>query len=164
MRQGSEPPDAALAAWVAAPRNAPVSRPAPAPSPEAPSPEAPSPRDRRFPSEIERPGRAFRHQPGALDVAAHGAQVAVAGVAHDVFVPHAFFVRLGDEADTQRMGAQAVESVHRQPGRADAVSEDPAHGIGVQCGVTDAPGSADTAEQRAGFAPRDRLPGFEGPY
>jgi hypothetical protein len=45
-----------------------------------------------------------------LDVAAHGAQVAVAGVAHDIFVAHALVVGRGDEADAQRMGAQPVEA------------------------------------------------------
>ena len=58
------------------------------------------------PSEVEHPGRAFADQAGALHVAAHRAQVAVPGVAHDVLVAHAFAVGLGDEADAQRMRAE----------------------------------------------------------
>ena len=41
-----------------------------------------------LPSEIDQPGWAVADQAGALDVAPHGAQVAMAGVAHDVLVAH----------------------------------------------------------------------------
>ena len=63
------------------------------------------------PSEVEQPGRAFGQQAGALHVAAHGAQVAMPRVAHDVLVAHALAIRLGDEADAQRMRAQPVEAL-----------------------------------------------------
>jgi len=45
------------------------------------------------PSQVEHPGEAVVHEAGALDVAAHGAQIPMAGVAHDVRVAHALAVR-----------------------------------------------------------------------
>ena len=50
-------------------------------------------------------------RPARLDIAAHGAQVAMAGVAHDVLIAHALAIGFGDEADAQRMRAQPVEPV-----------------------------------------------------
>ena len=47
------------------------------------------PRGSAAPSEVDHAGRTFVHQAGPLHVAAHRAQVAVPGVAHDVLVPNA---------------------------------------------------------------------------
>src|ERR1700679_4167188 len=72
-------------------------------------------------SQAELAGGTFADQAGALDVAAHRAQVAVAGVAHDVFVAHAFVVGLGDEADAQRVCAEPAEPAHHDPSHGDAM-------------------------------------------
>jgi hypothetical protein len=107
-------------------------------------------------------GGAFADQAGALDVAAHGAQVAMAGVAHNVFVADAFVVGFGDKADAQRVRAQPVELVHRQPGHLLAMRQDSPNRIGMQRGVADPIPGAHFSKERAGLAPRHRLPGLEG--
>src|ERR1700722_414353 len=86
-------------------------------------------------SQVELAGGAVADQPGALDVAAHGAQVAMAGVAHDVLVTHALVVGFGDKADAQGMRAQPVEPVHRQPGHLHAMRQDSPDRLRMQGGV-----------------------------
>ena len=69
-------------------------------------------------SQIEHPGRALGHQAGAADIAAHGAQIAMPRVAHDVLVARALGIGLGDEADPQRVRAQPVEPLTDPSGSA----------------------------------------------
>src|ERR1700692_2394297 len=69
------------------------------------------PRDIGEKSQVELAGGAFGDQARALNVAAHGAQVAMPRVAHDVLVAHPLVIGLGDEADAQRMRAQPLEPV-----------------------------------------------------
>lgn len=56
----------------------------------------------------------------------------MAGMAHDVFVPHAFVVGLGDEADAQGMRAKPVEPIHGQPGHLHVMRQELANRVGVQ--------------------------------
>jgi hypothetical protein len=67
-------------------------------------------------SEVERSGRAFGDEAGPLHIAAHGAEIAMAGMAHDVLVAHAFAIGLGDEAAAQGMRAQRFEAGDRHAG------------------------------------------------
>src|ERR1700733_15851283 len=103
-----------------------------------PAPVRPPRDSAKPPSEVERPGGAFTQQAGAADVAAHGAQVAVPCVAHDVLVANAFVVGLGDEADAQRMRAQTIKPVDAEPGHIDALCQDSPNRIGMQRAGTDA--------------------------
>src|SRR4051794_34388347 len=89
--------------WVWCPRLAAAARiPAAGPQAAVPRPRGIGTNS----SQVELAGGAFADQAGALDVAAHGAQVTMAGVSHDVFVAHAFVVGFGDETDAQGMRAQ----------------------------------------------------------
>ena len=88
----------------------------------------------------------------------------MAGVAHDVLVADALVIGCGDEADAQRVGAEAIEPLHGDPGHLDATGKNPAHGVGMQRRVADAVAGADAAERRAGAAFGDRLPGVERPH
>jgi len=124
----------------------------------------PAPRGCENPSQVEHPGRAFGDQAGALDVAAHRAKVAMAGVAHDVLVADTLGIGFGDEADAQRVGAHPVEALERQPGHGDAVRQDSPNGVGVQRLRADAVAGADAAEQRPGLLPRDRLSVVDGAH
>lgn len=56
-----------------------------------------SPKESAIRLQIDQPGWALVDQLGALGLAAHGAQVAVPRVVHDVLVPDALAVDLGDE-------------------------------------------------------------------
>ena len=120
-----------------------------------------TPRACENPSEIDHPGRAFIDQAGALHVAAHGAQIAMAGVAHDVLVAHAVGVGLGDEADAQRVCAEPLKALQFQSRHPDAIGQNVAHRVRMQRFVGDAVAGADAAKQRAGFVLCHCLPGFK---
>jgi hypothetical protein len=59
------------------------------------------------------------------------------------------------------MRAHPVEAFQGQAGLTDAIRQDPAHGVRMQRGIGNAAAGADAAEQRAGTALRDLLPGLE---
>jgi hypothetical protein len=112
-------------------------------------------------SQVELAGGAVADQASALDVAAHRPKIAMAGVAHNVFVAHAFVLGFGDETDAQGMRAEPVKPVHRQPGHLHAMGQNPADGVGMQRDVADAIPGAHFSKQRPGFSSRHPLPSLE---
>lgn len=78
------------------------------------------------------------------------------------FIADTLGIGFGDKADAQHMRTEALEALDGQPGHANAVQQDSAHGVRVQRRVADPAAGADAAEQRAGLALGDRLPRLEG--
>ena len=68
---------------------------------------------------------------------------AYAQKAHDILIAYALVIGFGDEADAQRVGAEPIKPVQRQPGHPHPVRQDAPNRVRVQRGVADAVAGAD---------------------